>query len=167
MSARTRAKSTEFHFSGGIAEFIKHLNKGKSVLHDKPIYFEGERELPNGGTLTMEVALQYNDSYSESVFSFANNINTVDGGSHLSGFRSALTRTINAAAQSAGLFKDVKENLTRRRCARRPDRGDQREAAAAAVRRADQGQAQFRHPGLRGRSSSTKSWASSSTRIRP
>jgi DNA gyrase subunit B len=106
------ARSTEFQFNGGIAEFIKHLNRGKSVLHDKPIYFEGERELPNGGTLTMEVALQYNDSYSESVFSFANNINTVDGGSHLSGFRSALTRTINFAGQQAGLFKDVKENLT-------------------------------------------------------
>src|ERR1700733_1492581 len=104
-------RSTEFHFGGGIAEFIKHLNKGKNVLHDKPIVIEGERELPNGGSLTMEVALQYNDSYSESVFSFANNINTVDGGSHLSGFRSALTRTINAAAQAAGLFKDVKENL--------------------------------------------------------
>ncbi|HEX5432110.1 MAG TPA: DNA gyrase subunit B, partial [Bryobacteraceae bacterium] len=106
------SRAAEFHFSGGIAEFIKHLNKGKNVLHDKPIHFEGERELPNGGTLTMEVALQYNDSYSESVFSFANNINTVDGGSHLSGFRSALTRTINAAGQQAGLFRDVKENLT-------------------------------------------------------
>jgi DNA gyrase subunit B len=106
------ARVSEFHFSGGIAEFIKHLNKGKNVLHDRPIHFEGERELPNGGTLTMEVALQYNDSYSESVFSFANNINTVDGGSHLSGFRSALTRTINYAGQQAGLFKDVKENLT-------------------------------------------------------
>src|SRR5579884_2081218 len=105
-------KKSEFLFEGGIAEFIKHLNKGKSVLHDKPIYFEGERELPNGGILTMEVALQYNDSYSESVFSFANNINTVDGGTHLTAFRSALTRTINAAGQSAGLFKDVKENLT-------------------------------------------------------
>jgi DNA gyrase subunit B len=104
-------RSTEFHFGGGIAEFIKHLNKGKNVLHEKPIVFEGEREVPNG-VLTMEVALQYNDSYSESVFSFANNINTVDGGSHLSGFRSALTRTINAAAQAAGLFKDVKENLS-------------------------------------------------------
>jgi len=106
------ARSSTFEFVGGIAEFIKHLNKGKAVLHDKPIYFEGERDLPNGGTLTMEVALQYNDTYSESVFSFANNINTVDGGSHLSGFRSALTRTINAAGQSGGLFKDVKENLT-------------------------------------------------------
>ncbi|MEO8098924.1 MAG: DNA topoisomerase (ATP-hydrolyzing) subunit B [Acidobacteriota bacterium] len=102
---------TEFHFSGGIAEFIKHLNKGKSVLHDKPIHIEGEREIPQG-TLSMEVALQYNDTYGESVFSFANNINTVDGGTHLSGFRSALTRTINAAGQAAGLFKDVKDNLS-------------------------------------------------------
>jgi len=106
------ARSSEFQFIGGIAEFIKHLNKGKAVLHDKPIYFEGVKDLPNGGQLTMEVALQYNDTYGESVFSFANNINTVDGGSHLSGFRSALTRTINAAGQSGGLFKDVKENLT-------------------------------------------------------
>lgn len=105
-------KKHEFHFSGGIAEFIKHLNQGKSVLHDKPIYFEGERQMPNGGTLSMEVALQYNDSYSEIVFSFANNINTVDGGTHLSGFRSGLTNTINKAARNAGLFKDVKENLS-------------------------------------------------------
>jgi DNA gyrase subunit B len=105
-------KQHEFLYSGGIAEFIKHLNKGKVALHDKPIYIEGERDLPNGGVLAMEVALQYNDGYSESIFSFANNINTVDGGSHLSGFRSALTRTINAYGQQAGLFKDVKENLT-------------------------------------------------------
>ncbi len=105
-------RSEEFYYSGGIAEFIKHLNRGKSVLHDKPIHFEGDRDLPNGGRLSIEVALQYNDSYSENVFSFANNINTVDGGSHLSGFRSALTRTINAAAQQSGLFKDQKENLT-------------------------------------------------------
>jgi DNA gyrase subunit B len=105
-------RSEEFYYSGGIAEFIKHLNRGKSVLHDKPIHFEGDRDLPNGGKLTTEVALQYNDSYSENVFSFANNINTVDGGSHLSGFRSALTRTINYAAQQSGLFKDQKENLS-------------------------------------------------------
>ena len=103
-------KSQEFRFDGGIAEFIKYLNRGKNVLHDKPIYFEGERDLPNG-KLSMEVAMQYNDSYSDSVFSFANNINTVDGGSHLSGFRSALTRTINAAGQQGGLFKDVKGEL--------------------------------------------------------
>jgi len=105
-------KTHEFHYSGGIAEFIRHLNRGKNVLHDKPIYFEGQRELPNEGVLTIEVALQYNDSYAENVFSFANNINTVDGGSHLSGFRSALTRTINYYGQQAGLFRDVKENLT-------------------------------------------------------
>jgi DNA gyrase subunit B len=106
-------KSHEFLYSGGIAEFIRHLNKGKSVLHDKPIHFEADRELPNNaGTLAMEVALQYNDGYSESLFSFANNINTVDGGTHLTGFRTALTRTINASGQQAGLFKDVKENLS-------------------------------------------------------
>ncbi len=102
----------EFFYSGGIAEFIKHINRGKQVLHDKPIYFEGVRDMPNGGKLTIELALQYNDSYSENVFSFANNINTVDGGSHLSGFRSALTRTINAAANQSGLIKDAKDNLT-------------------------------------------------------
>ncbi|HKF21053.1 MAG TPA: DNA topoisomerase (ATP-hydrolyzing) subunit B [Candidatus Angelobacter sp.] len=101
------AKALEFKYNGGIAEFIKHLNRGKSVLHDKPIYMEADREGVN-----MEIALQYNDGYSETVFSFANNINTVDGGSHLSGFRTALTRTINYAGQQLGLFKDVKENLT-------------------------------------------------------
>ncbi len=105
-------RSEEFFYSGGTAEFIKHLNRGKAVLHEKPIHFEGDRDLPNGGKITIEVSLQYNDSYSESIFSFANNINTVDGGSHLSGFRSALTRTINAAAQSTGLIKDAKDNLT-------------------------------------------------------
>ncbi len=105
-------KCHEFFYSGGISEFIRHLNRGKAVLHDKPIYFEGMRELANGGLLTMEVAFQYNDNYSESVFSFANNINTVDGGSHLTGFRSALTRTINSYGQQGGLFKDVKENLS-------------------------------------------------------
>jgi DNA gyrase subunit B len=105
-------RTEEFFFSGGISEFIKHLNRGKSVLHDKPIHFEGERDMPNGGKVTTEVALQYNDTYGETVFSFANNINTVDGGTHLSGFRSALTRTINAAASANGLIKDTKDNLT-------------------------------------------------------
>ena len=101
------AKRLEFKYTGGIAEFIKHLNRGKSVLHDKPIYMEAERD-----GVQMEIALQYNDGYSETVFSFANNINTVDGGSHLSGFRTSLTRTVNYAGQQLGLFKDVKENLT-------------------------------------------------------
>jgi len=101
------AKHADFKYNGGIAEFIKHLNRGKQVLHDKPIYMEAERS-----GVVMEIGLQYNDGYSESVFSFANNINTVDGGTHLSGFRTALTRTINYAGQQMGLFKDVKENLT-------------------------------------------------------
>ena len=101
------AKHTEFKYNGGIAEFIKHLNRGKQLLHDKPIYMEAERS-----GVVMEIGLQYNDAYSETVFSFANNINTVDGGTHLSGFRTALTRTINYAGQQMGLFKDVKENLT-------------------------------------------------------
>jgi DNA gyrase subunit B len=105
-------KAHEFFYSGGIAEFIRHLNRGKTLLHDKPITLEGARELPNGGTLSMDIAFQYNDGYSENIFTFANNINTVDGGAHLTGFRSALTRTINAYGQQAGLFKDVKENLS-------------------------------------------------------
>jgi DNA gyrase subunit B len=101
------SKRQEFKYVGGIAEFIKHLNRGKQTLHDKPIYMEAERD-----NVAMEIALQYNDAYSETVFTFANNINTVDGGTHLSGFKTALTRTINAAGQSLGLFKDVKENLS-------------------------------------------------------
>ena len=105
-------KGNEFLFTGGIAEFIKHLNRGKTALHDKPIYFEGQRDLPNGGVLNMEVALQYNDGYSETTLSFANNIHTVDGGTHLRGFYSALTRTINAFGQREGLFKDKDDNLT-------------------------------------------------------
>ncbi len=103
----------EFLYEGGIAEFVKHLNKNKNVLHSKPLYFEkpagasGEDD-----TLTIELALQYNDGYDEKVFSFANNINTVDGGTHLSGFRSALTRVINTYAQSSGLIKDFKGQLS-------------------------------------------------------
>jgi DNA gyrase subunit B len=104
-------KEEPFLYNGGIAEFIKHLNRGKSVLHENPIYLEGEKPGPSG-TVDIEIALQYNDGYAETLFSFANNINTVDGGTHLSGFRSALTRTINFFGQQAGLFKDVKENLT-------------------------------------------------------
>jgi len=101
------ARHAEFHYAGGIAEFVKYLNRGKAVLHEKPIMMEAMRD-----NVEIEIALQYNDSYSETVFSFANNINTVDGGSHLSGFRTSLTRTINAIGQSLGLFKDMKENLS-------------------------------------------------------
>src|SRR6266576_2251379 len=100
-------KSHEFYYRGGIAEFVKHLNKNKSVLHDKPIYFEKV-----GDALSIEVAIQYNDAYDEKVYSFENNTNTVDGGTHLSGFRSAFTRTINAYAQTSGLSKNFKGSLT-------------------------------------------------------
>ena len=100
-------RSHEFYYKGGIAEFVRHLNKNKSTLHEKPIYFEKE-----GESLSIEVAIQYNDGYDEKVYSFANNINTVDGGTHLSGFRSAFTRTINAYVQSSGLAKNFKSSLT-------------------------------------------------------
>ncbi|MBZ5501251.1 MAG: DNA topoisomerase (ATP-hydrolyzing) subunit B [Acidobacteriia bacterium] len=100
-------KKTEFRFTGGISEFIKHLNRGKGVLHDSPVYIEGKRD-----QVDMEIALQYNDSYAENVFAFANTINTVDGGTHLAGFRSALTRTINYYASSAGMLKEQKDEVT-------------------------------------------------------
>src|SRR6202041_803776 len=100
-------KSAEFRFSGGIAEFVKHLNKGKQALHDSPVYMEGKKD-----TVEIEIALQYNDSYTENVFAFANTINTVDGGTHLSGFRSALTRTINNFASNAGMLKEQKDEVS-------------------------------------------------------
>ena len=103
-------KQSEFHYNGGIAEFIKHLNKNKEVLH-ADAHLRGNRPPCGEDNIHMEFALQYNDGYAETVFSFANNINTVDGGTHLSGFRSALTRAINQYGQNQGLFKDVKENL--------------------------------------------------------
>src|ERR1700691_697487 len=100
-------KKTEFRYTGGITEFVKHLNKGKGVLHDSPLYIEGKRD-----QVEVEIALQYNDSYTENVFAFANTINTVDGGTHLSGFRSALTRTINYYANSFGMLKEQKDEVT-------------------------------------------------------
>lgn len=100
-------KSHEFYYKGGIAEFVKHLNKNKSPLHDEPLYFELVAD-----DLSIEVSMQYNDSYDEKIFSFANNINTVDGGTHLSGFRGAITRTINNYAESSGLTKNAKVTLS-------------------------------------------------------
>ena len=100
-------KGVEFRFTGGIVEFVKHLNRGKQVLNDSPISIEGKRD-----SLEVDIALQYNDSYAENIFAFANTINTVDGGTHLSGFRSALTRTINNFANSAGMLKEQKDEVT-------------------------------------------------------
>jgi DNA gyrase subunit B len=100
-------KNAEFRFSGGIGEFVKHLNRGKTTLHDSPIYIEGKK-----GNAEIEIALQYNDTYGENVFSFANTINTVDGGTHLSGFRSALTRSINNFASANGMLKEQKDEVS-------------------------------------------------------
>jgi DNA gyrase subunit B len=100
-------KTVEFRFSGGIVEFVKHLNRGKQVLHDSPVAIEGKRD-----NVELDIALQYNDSYTENVFSFANTINTVDGGTHLSGFRSALTRSINNFANAAGMLKEQKDEVS-------------------------------------------------------
>ncbi|MCE5195001.1 MAG: DNA topoisomerase (ATP-hydrolyzing) subunit B [Nitrospiraceae bacterium] len=97
-------KTQEFHYKGGIVSFVEHLNKNKTSLHPKPIYVKGEKE-----NIVAEVALQYNDGYAENIFTFANNINTKEGGTHLVGFKSALTRTANSYAASSGIMKNGKD----------------------------------------------------------
>lgn len=100
-------KKQEFIYKGGIVSFVEHLNKNKTPLHPKPIYISGEKD-----GISAEVAMQYNDSYTETIFNFANNINTREGGTHLIGFKSALTRTANSYASSSGLLKNVKESIS-------------------------------------------------------
>src|SRR5438128_7764213 len=100
-------KKHEFHYTGGIISFVEHLNKNKEPLHDKVIYFEGVRE-----GIDLQIAMQYNNGYQEQIFAFANNINTHEGGTHMIGFKSALTRSLNSYAVSNNLFKDVKESLS-------------------------------------------------------
>jgi DNA gyrase subunit B len=100
-------KKKEFLYEGGIKSFVEYLNKNREVLHPKPIYMNGEKS-----RVIMEVALQYNSSYKEKIFTFANNINTTEGGSHLSGFKSALTRSINQYLQNSSLAKNFKEKLS-------------------------------------------------------
>jgi DNA gyrase subunit B len=104
---RGAGQKDTFQYKGGIVDFVHHLNENKDSLHRKTVYFESETE--DG---QVEVAMQWNSSYQESVFSFANNINTHEGGSHLSGFRAALTRTLNAYAREKGLLKEKDENLS-------------------------------------------------------
>ncbi|MDQ3572214.1 MAG: ATP-binding protein, partial [Actinomycetota bacterium] len=104
---RGGGQSETFHYEGGIVDFVHHLNENKDALHRKTVFFESETK--EGA---VEVAMQWNSSYQESVFTFANNINTHEGGSHLSGFRSALTRTINAYAREKALLKEKDPNLT-------------------------------------------------------
>ena len=96
-----------FKYEGGIAEFVEHLNRNKTPLHPKVIYIERERD-----SIAVEIAMQYTDAYAENLFSFANNINTIEGGTHLSGFRSALTRTVNAYARANKLLKDDKISMS-------------------------------------------------------
>ena len=109
-------KEAEFFYSGGIVSFVEHLNRNKNALHKKVIYFVGEKD-----GVSCEIALQYNDAYSENIFTFVNNINTIEGGTHLSGFKSALTRTVNQYCKNKNLLKssdvsisgeDIREGLT-------------------------------------------------------
>ncbi len=100
-------RERSFYFEGGLVSFVRHLNRNKGTLHDRPIYCERR-----DGTTTIEVALQYNDSYAENVLAFANNINTVDGGTHIPGFRRALTRSLNDWAKRAGVLKESDGNLS-------------------------------------------------------
>jgi DNA gyrase subunit B len=103
-------KKNRFQYEGGIASFVEHLNRNKETLHPRPILIEGVRD-----GVQVEIALQWNDGYAENIYSFANNINTHDGGTHLVGFKSALTRSLNNYATSSGLGKDMAE-----RCRRTP-----------------------------------------------
>lgn len=101
-----------FHYEGGIVSFVRHINRKKTVLHDEPIYITAARECAERGEhATLEVAIQYNDDYNENVFTFANNINTVEGGSHLVGFRSAMTRAVNDYAKKYKYLKETDEAL--------------------------------------------------------
>ena len=101
-----------FHYEGGIVSFVKHINRKKTVLHDEPIYITASRDCAEREEhATLEVAIQYNDDYNENVFTFANNINTVEGGSHLVGFRSAMTRAVNEYAKKYKYLKDTDEAL--------------------------------------------------------
>ena len=114
-------KSHDFMYEGGIVSLVQFLNESRHTLHADPIYISKDSELEDGSTMLVECAIQYDSGYQEEIFSFANNINTIDGGSHLTGFRAALTRGLNDYATAFGLFKksdesfsgnDVKEGLT-------------------------------------------------------
>src|SRR3954447_13616763 len=104
---REENKRAEYHYEGGIISYVEHLNRTKEVLHEDPIYIEGEKE-----GIAVEIAMQYNDGYTESIYSFANNIHTYEGGTHESGFKTALTRAINDYARKYGLIKENETNLT-------------------------------------------------------
>jgi DNA gyrase subunit B len=104
---REENKRNEYHYEGGIKSYVEHLNRTKEVVHDEPIYMEGEKD-----GISVEVALQYNEGYTENIYSFANNIHTYEGGTHESGFKTALTRVINDYARKNGIFKESDPNLS-------------------------------------------------------
>ena len=104
---RVENKRNEYHYEGGIKSYVEHLNRTKEVVHDEPIYMEGEKD-----GISVEVALQYNEGYTENIYSFANNIHTYEGGTHESGFKTALTRVINDYARKNGIFKENDPNLS-------------------------------------------------------
>ena len=104
---REEERIEKYHYEGGIKEFVSYLNRNKEVLHESPIYVEGEKD-----GIIAEIALQYNDGYNENLYSFANNIDTIEGGTHLSGFKSALTRAINDYAKRFGHIKESDKNLS-------------------------------------------------------
>ena len=112
-------KHHDFKFEGGIGSFVEYLNASKTKLHDKPITFKGEKDL-----VQVEIAMQWNEGYDEKIFTFANNINTPEGGTHLSGFKAALTKSINGYAERTGLWKDLKEQ---------PQGDDAREGLACVI----------------------------------
>lgn len=101
-----------FCYEGGILSFVKHLNKNKEVLHPEPIYFEAQRDENGEETANVEIAMQYNDGYNENIFTFANNISTTEGGSHLAGFKAGLTRVVNDYARKYKLLKESEQNLS-------------------------------------------------------
>lgn len=105
-------RTDTFHYEGGIIEYVSYLNKNKEVLHPEPIYFSQEKVVDEKNSASVEIAMQYNDGYNENVFTYANNINTIEGGSHLAGFRSALTRVVNDYARKFKILKDNDANLS-------------------------------------------------------
>jgi len=104
---REENKRKEYHYEGGIKSYVEHLNRTKEVIHEEPVFVEGEKD-----GISIEIALQYNDSYTSNIYSFANNIHTYEGGTHESGFKTALTRIINDYARKNNIFKDNDANLT-------------------------------------------------------
>ena len=136
MSARDRRRRKRFFYKHGIEEFVKQLGENKQVIHPKPIVISRQRD-----EVFVDVVLQYNDSYNDQILPFANSIPNPDGGTHLTGFRTALTKAVNQYAKSNSLLKDKDPAISGDDVARRFDLRAQHQAAQSALRIADQGEA--------------------------